>query len=56
MPGKHSIAVPSKLVGRYPGHALGAFAKSISLHKTAMFNTHALNQGLKGVRSPMEEV
>jgi hypothetical protein len=57
MPEAHSISSPRSNQARpYSGEASGAFAKSISLHKTTMIYTHVLNQGPKGVRSPMDEV
>ncbi len=56
MPGKHSISIILKPVGRSQGHTSGASAKYTSLHKTTMIYTHVLNRGGKGVKSPVDEL
>jgi hypothetical protein len=56
MPGKHSISIISKPVGRSQGHAPGVSVQSISLRKTTMIYTHVLNRGGKGVKSPLDEL
>jgi hypothetical protein len=56
MAGANSISVLSNPVGRSRRHAPGSSAQAVSLHTMTIVYTHVLNQGGKGVKSPVDEL